>query len=130
MPKAKKGYKIICDNIDAIPPNKRVAYCRSCATYKGEKTRLDEKKCILVKLAGHNCYAVIGPCANCGRRRCCYVQKPLGTLLNKGVALVKGALMIVNSDVIDVSAGRLEGITIPADGIPDTANGVADHGVL
>lgn len=74
---SEKGYTVVAENIEMIPVAKQVAYCRTCATRKGEKTPLDATKSMLVKMNKRNSYAIIGPCSKCGRKRCCYVSKPV-----------------------------------------------------
>jgi hypothetical protein len=74
--KSKKGYKIIANNIDMIPEDRRVAYCKSCSTRPHEKLPIVASESKLIRMLGRKSYGVLGPCSGCGRMRCCFVKNP------------------------------------------------------
>lgn len=74
----KKGYKVVANNIDMLPKSKQVAYCKSCATRKGEMTPVVVSKSKLVRMLNRKAYCIMGPCSGCGRMRSCFVKKPSG----------------------------------------------------
>jgi len=74
----EKKYKVVAENIDMIPVERRVALCKSCQKTKGEKTPLVAEESQLVCFIARKTYAIRGPCSGCKHDRWAFVKKPEG----------------------------------------------------